>query len=83
MRELASMVKPGISAQDLENRTRELIAEGGADDKPAFLNYRPAGADRPFPAALCLSINDEVVHGIPNEENKILKEGDIVTIDLG
>lgn len=83
LRELASMIKPGLSAQELENRTRELIAEGGSDDKPAFLNYTPAGADRPFPAALCLSINDEVVHGIPNEENKVLKEGDIVTIDLG
>ncbi len=81
LRELASMVKPGVSAQELENRTRELIAEGG--DTAAFLNYTPTGADRPFPAALCLSINDEVVHGIPNEEDKILKEGDIVTLDLG
>jgi methionyl aminopeptidase len=81
LRELATMVKPGVRAYDLEMRTRELIAEGG--DQPAFLNYKPSGATRPFPAALCLSINDEVVHGIPNEEDKILKEGDIVTIDLG
>ncbi len=81
LRELAKMVKPGVGANDLENRTRQLIAEGG--DTAAFLNYTPAGADRPFPAALCLSINDEVVHGIPNEEDKILKEGDIVTLDLG
>ncbi len=83
LRELVKMVKPGVTAQALEDKTRELIAEGGSDDKPAFLNYTPSGADRPFPAALCLSINDEVVHGIPNEENKILKEGDIVTLDLG
>jgi len=81
LRELVKMVKPGVKAIDLENRTRELIAEGG--DTAAFLNYTPSGADRPFPAALCLSINDEVVHGIPNEETKILKEGDIVTLDLG
>ncbi len=81
LRELAKMVAPGVKAIDLENRTRELIAEGG--DTAAFLNYTPSGADRPFPAALCLSINDEVVHGIPNEETKILKEGDIVTLDLG
>lgn len=83
LRELAKMVKPGVRAQELEDATRKLIAAGGPDDKPAFLNYKPTGADRPFPAALCLSINDEVVHGIPNEEDKVLKEGDIVTIDLG
>ena len=81
LKELANMVKPGISSTDLENRARELIAEGG--DSSAFLNYKPSGANRPFPAVLCISVNDEVVHGIPNEENKILKEGDIVSIDLG
>ncbi|MDD5165247.1 MAG: type I methionyl aminopeptidase [Candidatus Pacebacteria bacterium] len=81
LRQLASMVKPGVHARDLENYTRELIAEGG--DTAAFLNYTPVGADRPFPAALCLSINDEVVHGIPNEDDKVLMEGDIVTLDLG
>ena len=81
LRELATMVKPGVHAIDLENRTRELIAEGG--DKAAFLNFTPGGAERSFPAALCLSINDEVVHGIPNEGDKVLKEGDIVTLDLG
>ena len=83
LRELVKMVAPGVSARALEDRTRELIAEGGPDDKPAFLNYTPSGADRPFPAALCLSINNEVVHGIPNESDKVLKEGDIVTLDLG
>ena len=53
--------------------------QGG--DKPAFLNYRPYGAKRPYPASLCVSVNDEIVHGIPNEDGKILKEGDIVKID--
>jgi methionyl aminopeptidase len=81
LKELASMVRPGLSSMDLENRARELIAEGG--DVSAFLNYKPSGANRPFPAALCVSVNDEVVHGIPNEGDKILKEGDIVSIDLG
>jgi methionyl aminopeptidase len=81
LRELAVMVKPGLHAIELENRARELIAKNG--DKPAFLNYKPYGARRPFPAALCVSINDEVVHGIPNEGDKVLKEGDIVTLDLG
>ncbi|MEK7463839.1 MAG: type I methionyl aminopeptidase [Patescibacteria group bacterium] len=78
---LKAMVKPGISAKELDNEARRLIFEGG--DVPAFLNYQPSGAPRPFPASLCVSVNDEVVHGIPNEKEKILKEGDIVTLDLG
>ena len=49
---------------------------------PAFLNYQPEGAKYPYPASLCVSVNDEVVHGIPSEE-RILKEGDIVGLDLG
>jgi methionyl aminopeptidase len=73
-------VKPGISTKDLDDYAFKLITEMG--DTPAFLNYRPEGADRPFPASLCVSVNDEVVHGIPSK-NKILKEGDIVSIDLG
>lgn len=85
LRELVQMVAPGIRTQALEDRARELIAEGG--DTAAFLNYTPRGARRAFPAALCVSVNDEVVHGIPNEPGKngekILKEGDVVTIDLG
>lgn len=78
---LKAMVKPGISTRKLDEEAYRLIIEGG--DKPAFLNYQPSGASRPFPASLCVSINDEVVHGIPNEEEKILKEGDIVSLDLG
>ena len=81
LRELASMVKPGVTAADLNKRAEDLIKEGG--DTSAFLNYKPSGADRPFPASLCVSINDEIVHGIPNEEEKVFKEGDIVSIDLG
>jgi methionyl aminopeptidase len=65
----------------LDSRARELVLEGG--DQSAFLNYKPAGARRAFPAALCVSINDEIVHGIPNEKPKILKDGDIVSIDMG
>jgi methionyl aminopeptidase len=52
-------------------------------DKPAFLNYRPSGAKRPYPCSLCVCVNDEIVHGIPTENPVILKEGDIVTIDAG
>lgn len=81
LRALKAMVRPGITAKELDDEARRLIFEGG--DTPAFLNYQPSGATRPFPACLCVSINDEVVHGIPNEKEKILKEGDIVSLDLG
>lgn len=78
---LKEMVKPGLNTRDLEDKARELIAEKG--DTPAFLNYKSHDAKRAFPASICVSVNDEVVHGIPNEDEKILKEGDIVSIDLG
>lgn len=77
---LVNMIKPGISAKALDEEAHRLILTGG--DAPAFLNYKPKGAIRPFPASLCVSVNNEVVHGIPIAQ-KILREGDIVTIDLG
>jgi len=77
---LRKMVRSGISAEDLDREAYRLILENG--DKPAFLNYKPRGEKGPFPASLCVSVNDEVVHGIPYA-HKILKEGDIVTLDLG
>lgn len=79
--ELARMVRPGVTSFQLEEKARELVEEKG--DKGAFLNYRPSGNKMPYPAVLCVSVNDEVVHGIPNDKEKILKEGDIVTLDLG
>ena len=70
----------GVSTKELDLYALKLIREMG--DEPAFLNYKPEGAKIPFPASLCVSVNDEVVHGIP-KGNRILKEGDIVSIDLG
>ncbi|MEN9524009.1 MAG: hypothetical protein RL536_78 [Candidatus Parcubacteria bacterium] len=81
LKELVKMVKPGVHVVDLDTRAAELIREGG--DTAAFLNYQPYGARRPYPANLCVSINDEIVHGIPTEGDKVLKEGDIVSLDLG
>ncbi len=78
---LKDMVEPGISTLILEEEALRLIKEKG--DKPAFLGYTPMGASRPYPASLCVSINDEIVHGIPNEASRILKDGDIVALDLG
>jgi len=80
LNKVKDMVAPGVSTKDLDIYAEKLIREMG--DTPAFLNYQPEGADKPFPATLCVSVNDEVVHGIPNR-NRILKEGDIVSIDLG
>ena len=78
---LRAKVAPGVSAEELDDLAEAMIRDGG--DTPAFLGYTPEGARRPYPATLCVSINDEVVHGIPNEASKILKEGDIIGLDLG
>ena len=80
LHEVAKRVEPGISTKELDDYARKLIKEGG--DKPSFLNYKPQGADYPYPCALCTSLNAEVVHGVPNKD-RILKEGDIISIDCG
>ncbi|MEI6479072.1 MAG: type I methionyl aminopeptidase [bacterium] len=81
LRTLAKEVKPGVSTWFLNEKTKSLMDKAGA--KPAFLNYVPESGMRPYPAVICISINDEIVHGIPNEDPKILKEGDIVKLDCG
>ncbi len=77
--EVARRAVPGISGEELNRIAETLIREGG--DVPAFLGYKPQGARRPYPATLCVSVNDEVVHGIPGE--RTLASGDIVGLDLG
>lgn len=81
LEEVAKAVRPGVTSAELDAIAERLIREGG--DEPAFLDYTPERAARPYPATLCVSTNDEVVHGIPNEEPRTLKEGDIVALDLG
>lgn len=78
---LRAKVAPGVTAEELDDLAEQLIRDGG--DEPSFLGYKPEGARRAYPATLCVSVNDEIVHGIPNESVKILKEGDIVGLDLG
>jgi len=78
---LSQEAKAGMTSAELNDRALTLIEEGG--DSAAFLDYTPHSAKRPFPAALCVSINNEVVHGIPNEKPRTLKDGDIVSLDLG
>ncbi len=79
LREVAKAVRPGVTTLLLDQLAERLIREGG--DEPAFLRYQPWGAPYPYPASLCVSINNEVVHGIPGMTK--LKEGDIVSLDLG
>lgn len=79
MRALEREVRPGVTTASLDALAERLIREGG--DTPAFKGYRPAGAEYPFPASVCISVNDEVVHGIPG--TRVLKTGDIVGLDMG
>ncbi len=81
LEEVGKATKAGVSTLELNELAQKLVEESG--DKAAFLNYKPAGAKRAYPATICISINDEIVHGIPNENSKIIKDGDIVSLDMG
>lgn len=76
---LRDAIKPGVTTGELDQLAEKLMREGG--DEPAFLNYTPEGVSVPFPGSLCISVNDEIVHGIGGK--RVLKEGDIVGIDTG
>ena len=77
--QVKELVKPGVTTQEINDFVYKKTIEGG--DKPSYLNYKPFGAPYPYPATACVSVNDEVVHGIPSE--RVLKDGDIVSIDGG
>lgn len=77
--EVGNATVPGVSTKTLNDLAERLIREGG--DIPSLVGYTPRGAKRPYPATICISINDEVVHGIPNENPRIIEEGDIVGLD--
>ncbi len=79
--EVERKIKPGVSTDELNDKAIEVMKHYGV--RPSFLGYKPAGHSREYPAALCTSVNEEVVHGIPNENPRILQEGDVVTIDSG
>ena len=74
LKELESFIRPGISTADIDKFVEDTIRKNGMI--PTFKGYGG------FPASACVSINDEVVHGIP-EKKRIIKEGDIVSIDVG
>ncbi len=72
--EIRKIIKPGISTYDIDKLGEEVIRSYGCI--PSFLNYNG------YPASICTSVNDEVVHGIPSKD-RILQEGDIISLDAG
>ncbi len=74
LKKLPELIQPGMSTKDLDRWIEEYIIDH--DMKPAFKGYSG------FPAAACISVNEELIHGIPSKK-KILQEGDIVSVDLG
>lgn len=79
MRELERKVKPFANTLDLDKLAEKLVF--GLGGKPSFKGYQGSSL-KPFPATICASLNDEIVHGIPIK-NRILHEGDILKIDIG
>jgi len=77
--EVIASVQPGMTTLDIDVLAERLIRQAGGI--PIFKGYN-AGAGRPFPASLCVSLNSEVVHGIPRKE-RVIKEGDLLKLDIG
>jgi methionyl aminopeptidase len=78
--EASKLIEPGASTLKMDQVAEECIRDHGG--VPAFKNYKQSPTDTPFPGTLCISVNEEVVHGIPHA-NKFLQDGDIVSVDCG
>jgi methionyl aminopeptidase len=78
-RELIPLVKPGIETIELDRWVQNWIKKAGG--KPVFLGYKQPKNHSPYPAAICISINNEVIHGIPSKRR--IREGDLVGLDCG
>jgi methionyl aminopeptidase len=78
--ELKSMIKEGVTTLELERTAEQMIRDAGA--KPAFKGYFVPAVGATYPFVLCTSVNEEVVHGMPSAK-RVLKSGDIVSIDTG
>src|SRR6202161_2531838 len=77
---LKSMVGEGVTTYDLEMTAEKMMSDAGA--RPVFKGYSTAAAGTKFPFVLCTSVNEEIVHGMPSQR-RVLKDGDIVSIDTG
>jgi len=80
LKELAGMVREGITTMDLEAAADRMIRDAGA--RPAFKGYYVPAVGATYPYVLCTSVNEEVVHGMPSAK-RVLRKGDIVSIDTG
>ncbi len=81
VRILSEMVRPGITSAELEKKAREMVAADG--DEPAFLGYKGRKDEHGYPSALCVSVNDVIVHSPASENNATIQEGDVVCLDFG
>lgn len=79
LRELEIAARAGVTTKELDAAAHKMILRAGM--KPAFLHYRPQGAAHGYPATLCTSVNEVVVHGIPS--GYVLKNGDVLKLDCG
>ncbi len=80
LRNVVRAVRPGVSTAELDSVAERGIHEAGG--VPVFKGYRIEGTRAPFPASICTSVNNEVVHGIPRKD-RVLQGGDIISIDIG
>lgn len=81
VRIISEMVVPGITSAELEKVALEMVEKDG--DTPAFLNYKGKGDKHPYPSALCVSVNDILVHSPAATNNMLIEEGDVVCVDFG
>lgn len=78
-RAVKEAIGAGVTGKQLDSIFKKAVEAAGG--KPVFLGYQPEGADKPYPASICVSVNEVVVHGTPNDVP--LKNGDVVSIDMG
>ncbi len=79
LKTLGAYSKPGVSTEDINDYALKLVEDFGVE--PVLLGYHPEFADRPYPAALCTSVNNTVQHGVPRAD-EVLQEGDIINLDM-
>jgi methionyl aminopeptidase len=80
LHELKSFVEVGLPVKEINEKAKQLIPKG---DTAAFYQYQPTGAPTQYPDHVCVSINDEIVHGIGSDSDYVLADGDVVSLDMG
>ena len=78
-KQIRELAKPGVKLSYLDTLAQNMIRKAGGE--PAFLNYQPFGAAKPYPCTICASLNEIVVHGVPGQQ--MLEDGDLLKVDFG